>query len=60
MDRRQTAWLGLPAGVGIFLIARAVGGTMMFLAQIAFAWNVYRTVTAGQQISADEEMAMYR
>ncbi|MGB8955669.1 MAG: cbb3-type cytochrome c oxidase subunit I [Tumebacillaceae bacterium] len=62
IDGKQlgSAFLQVLESLHIFLISRAVGGSLMFLGQIVFVWNVYRTVTSGQQISADEEMAMYR
>ncbi|HEU4962958.1 MAG TPA: cbb3-type cytochrome c oxidase subunit I [Bacilli bacterium] len=62
MDGAQlgAAFVEVMESLHIFLISRAIGGSLMFLGQIIFAWNVYRTVTAGQQIAADDPMFVSR
>lgn len=62
MDGKQlgASFLKVMESLHIFLISRAVGGSMMFLGQIIFAWNVYRTVKAGQQIAADDPIIVSR
>ncbi|ASS74864.1 hypothetical protein CIG75_07645 [Tumebacillus algifaecis] len=60
MDGKQmgASFVELMESLHIFLISRAVGGTLMFLGQIIFVWNVYRSVTAGRQVTADDEIFM--
>ncbi|MCF6092683.1 cbb3-type cytochrome c oxidase subunit I [Microaerobacter geothermalis] len=39
------------------LVARAVGGTMMILAQFFFAYNIFKTVTTGARLETKKSMA---
>jgi cytochrome c oxidase cbb3-type subunit 1/cytochrome c oxidase cbb3-type subunit I/II len=38
-----------------FAIARAIGGTLMFIGQIVFAYNVRRSIKDGQLLSVEEK-----
>jgi len=62
MDGKQlgASFLQVMESLHIYLIARSLGGSAMFLGQIAFAWNMYKTVRAGQPIAADDEMFLTR
>jgi cytochrome c oxidase cbb3-type subunit 1 len=62
IDGKQlgTSFLQMMESLHVFLITRAAGGSLMFLGQIAFAWNVYRTVTVGQELTADDPIFMSR
>ncbi|BCJ88481.1 cbb3-type cytochrome c oxidase subunit I [Effusibacillus dendaii] len=44
----------------IYLFARAIGGSMMFMGAIVFAWNIYKTATAGKRAGAEEPMPALR
>lgn len=58
MDGNQVgaAFVKVLESLHMYLIARAVGGTFMFLGQIAFAWNIYKTATAGDRIPSEDPM----
>jgi cytochrome c oxidase cbb3-type subunit 1 len=60
MDGKQlgSSFVQMMESLHIFLISRAIGGSMMFLGQVVFVWNVYKTVKAGQQIAADDPIFM--
>ncbi len=56
MDGKQlgASFVEMMQSLHIFLISRAVGGSLMFLGQIIFVWNVYKTVKSGRLIEADD------
>ncbi|MGZ4123140.1 MAG: cbb3-type cytochrome c oxidase subunit I [Tumebacillaceae bacterium] len=62
MDGKQLggAFLQVLESLHIFLISRAVGGSMMFLGQIVFVWNIYRTVKVGKLVAADDPIIVSR
>ncbi|PWK15884.1 cbb3-type cytochrome c oxidase subunit I [Tumebacillus permanentifrigoris] len=62
MDGKQlgSGFLQVMESLHIFLISRAVGGSLMFLGQIAFAWNIYRSAKAGQVVTADDPILVSR
>ncbi|WP_018130475.1 cbb3-type cytochrome c oxidase subunit I [Effusibacillus pohliae] len=62
MDGNQVgaAFVRIVESLHMYLIARAVGGSLMFLGQIVFAWNIYKTVTAGQQVPTEDPLPALR
>ncbi|GAX91078.1 cbb3-type cytochrome c oxidase subunit I [Effusibacillus lacus] len=58
MDGNQVgaAFVRIVESLHIYLIARAIGGTFMFLGAITFAWNIYKTATAGKQIPVEDPL----
>jgi cytochrome c oxidase cbb3-type subunit I len=62
MDGKQLgpAFVQVMESLHIFLITRALGGSMMFLGQIAFVWNLYKTTTSGERVETEEDLAVAR
>lgn len=57
MDGKQlgASFLQVMESLHVFLIGRAVGGSLMFLGQIFFAWNLIKSARSGKPIEQTED-----